>query len=557
METFLSGQIAVWLVAGTFLALIAIRYLHAFVTGYILPDEAWYYITFILEGQRPFYREVFQGAFLLFFHGVRDVFSFLWRGLFYSILWTLGSLLLMYKALKISGASKVAISLVLLTVPFFAIFPAMAPFIVTEPVGLFFAMLGIYLLLLHLRNEKAKYALLSAVAFVLASKAREPYLIFAVGNLGALLFLRRDLRSIISYAIPVAIVAPIPVRLDSLSFSQPVYTLITRLVTLLTTTSTAQGGPPSQSMSVVDIPTLTRGIFSPTIDIPVSVGPFDVVQAIAVSLQVARNPLFVSLMLISMIFLAHSAWISKSRVNIALFYNAILAAISFVVPIMLILSSLPAALTAWTSTIIRASHTGFPMLAGFKDFYSRPRIRRIAPVLLVLMLAFTLVQFNAYGRELQASLSQEAVNRLSLDYRAPYYRLYLIAQNSGHTLVLGLHLRGIRVYMSMLPNVAVLPVPSAETAFQELTSRGWDTIFLYDDWLTIRVPSMLNAYPPYYRQILLSQSYFGYIVEALWVDGESYALRMTKGSAVTGEEFLPTKSQVPCLFEHYTFGLFK
>jgi len=284
---------------------------------------------------------------------------------------------------------------------------------------------------------------------------------------------------------------------------------------------------------VVDIPTLTRGIFSPTIDIPVSVGPSDVVQAIAVGLQVARNPLFVSLMLISTIFFAHSAWISKSRVNIALFYNSILAMISFVVPIMLILSTLPGALTAWTSTIIRTSHTAFPMLAGFKDFYGSPRIRRIAPVLLVLMLGFTLVQFNQYGTELQASLSQEPVNRLSLDYRAPYYRLYLIAQNSGHTLVLGLHLRGIRVYMSMLPNVTVLPVPSAETAFQGLISRGWDTIFLYDDWLTIRVPSMLNAYPPYYRQILLSRSHFGYIVETLWVDGESYALKMVKNSGAS------------------------
>jgi len=151
-------------------------------------------------------------------------------------------------------------------------------------------------------------------------------------------------------------------------------------------------------------------------------------------------------------------------------------------------------------------------------------------------LALASTQVPQFSYTLQRSLSAEPVNRLSFDYRAPYFRLYQLAGESGRTLVLGLHLRGIRVYMSMLPNVIVLPVPSTEADFQKLIGKGWDTIFLYDDWLTIKVPAMLNAYPPYYRQILVSRSYSGYVVETLWVDGESYAIRMVKSGAVQIEE---------------------
>jgi len=524
VEAFLSGRIAVWLVFGAFSAVIAARYLHAFVTGYILPDEAWYFITFILEGSRPFYREAFQAVFLLFFYGVRDVFSFLWRGLFYSIFWTLGSLLLTYKILKISGASQSTASLVLLTVPLFTIFPSMAPFIVTESVGLFFAMLGIYLLLLHFKNGKAKYAFLSALAFVLAYKCREPYLIFAVGNLATLLILRRNLRSTISYAVPVSIVAPIPVRFGSdLNFAQPIYTILTRLMPPLITaiqSGLAQG---------VSIPSLTYDmIFSATFDVPLRAGLVEVVQAVGASLLIARNPLFVILTIISVVFLGHSAWTSKSSVNRVLFYNTAFALVGFVVPIIIIVGTLPGALTVWTSTIIRASHTAFPMLVSFKDLYSKRKVKRIAPILVMLMVIFSLAQLTQYSIALQTSLSPEPVNRLSLDYKAPYYRLYLLAQNSRHTLVLGLHLRAIRVYMSMLPNVVVLSVPSTEEGFKDYLSRGWDKIFLYDDFFTINSPSMLNVYPEYYRQILTSRNYPGYTVETLWVDGESYAIKMTK-----------------------------
>jgi hypothetical protein len=128
----------------------------------------------------------------------------------------------------------------------------------------------------------------------------------------------------------------------------------------------------------------------------------------------------------------------------------------------------------------------------------------------------------------------EPIDRLSFSYRAPYYRLYLLARDSGKTLVVTSQDRGIVLYMSMLPNAVVEAVPPNGTAFKALLDKGWDTVFLYDDWYTIKDPALAvknQWYPPYYLDILLQKRYQGYCVVTLWVDGESYALRMVKTNA--------------------------
>ncbi len=125
----------------------------------------------------------------------------------------------------------------------------------------------------------------------------------------------------------------------------------------------------------------------------------------------------------------------------------------------------------------------------------------------------------------------EPINRLSLDYRAPYYRLYLIAKASGKTLVVGgIELRGIVAYMSMLPNVVLAGVPSSEGEFMRLINQTWDAIYLYDDWFTIQDPSIATAYPAYYWAILHSTSYHNFDIQTLWVDSESYAFQLIRTS---------------------------
>jgi len=62
------------------------RFIYSSITGYILPDEAWYYNHFILANHWPsFYREVFFLVYKLFFLGSGNMQSFLIRGTLYAV----------------------------------------------------------------------------------------------------------------------------------------------------------------------------------------------------------------------------------------------------------------------------------------------------------------------------------------------------------------------------------------------------------------------------------------------------------------------------------------
>jgi hypothetical protein len=172
--------------------------------------------------------------------------------------------------------------------------------------------------------------------------------------------------------------------------------------------------------------------------------------------------------------------------------------------------------------------------------YSRLKVRRAAGLIIILLIVGS-TELGTLADAFQRSLSVEPVDRLSLDYRAPYYRLYLLAKSSGKTLVFGgIEMRGVVAYMAMLPNVVLVPVGARgqrgalnETEFQALLQQHWDSIYLYDDWVTIKIPSWIDVYPEFYSQILRSRQYPGYTIEAIWIDGESYALTMVKTSNVS------------------------
>jgi len=520
------SRVALVFVAALMLGIVALRFYYTQVTGYILPDEAWYYNNFVLDKVHyAYYREVFLTIYLLFFQDVRDINTFILRGAIFSAIWALGCVMVCYGIFKRLKVSEKATALLLLSLPLFPIFTILAPTILTETLGLFFALLGLYFMVSYLQSYRATYALLSSVAFLMAYKVREPYLIFLAGNfIMMLLAEKKPIRSILAYAVPMALVFPIPVSIQPLRFAQPVYALIITMWTQL-----------FHSPSTIVAPISPGILLQPSISVPFEAERVDVLTAFFLGLFYGYNPLFMIFTFVALGLLLRSLATRKSVVAASTALNMLLAMLSFIVSLFIVVGTLANALSGWTSTIVRMAHTSIPVFIGYSYLYERVKTKHMIVILLI-FLALASTQVPQFSYTLQRSLSAEPVNRLSFDYRAPYFRLYQLAGESGRTLVLGLHLRGIRVYMSMLPNVMVLPVPSTEVDFQNLIGKGWDTIFLYDDWLTIKVPSMLNAYPPYYRQILVSCSYSGYVVETLWVDGESYAIRMVKSGAVPIEE---------------------
>jgi hypothetical protein len=504
---------------------IVFRFYHASVTGYVLPDEAWYYDTFILDGsQIGGYKEVFHAVFLLFFYDVKDISTFFLRGALYSVTWALGSVLVAYRIMRRLEVAEKTAALILLSLPLFPVFTILAVAVIGETLGFFLALLGMYFALRYLQGSSALDAFLSALSFVMAYRVREQYLLLAVGNLILILTARRrNIGALLAYVIPLSLVFPIPVSLIPLHFSQPIYMYLTGLLA-------SSSGTPSLANQEA---TLAVSI-TPTV-----LARMDVFRSFLIGLLFGFNPLFTAFTFISLVLVARSLVNTRSQMAAFVFVNMVSALLSFFASLYVVIG--------WSSTIIRMSHSSLPTIFGFRYLYEKVKTRYLVAILVIFVLlgSSQLSQLN-YAIQRAQTITGEPIDRLGLGYRAPYYRLYLLAKDSGKALVIGgLQMRGIRLYMSMLPNIVVVPTPNNETDFKALLNEGWTTVFLYDDWLTIIEPQIANAYPPYYRDILLSRSYSGYVVETLWVDYESYALRMTKLQESASSIVHPVIGQIP------------
>ena len=497
---------------------IGVRYYYSFVTGYIVPDEAWYYNTFVLD-RMPIssYREVFVAIFLLFFGDVHNVWTFLQRGALYCTIWAVGCVVLFFIILRRLKTPESMSSLLVLSLPLFPVFIVLAAAAVTETLALLMALVGVYFGIRHVQRGRIVDGLVSILFFFLAYRVREPYLLFVVGQLIFFLVLslrRRAVGSVLVYAVLVAAIFPVPVQLEPLTFAQPVYALVRNLMS----------------------GTYQAPILNASFIVPIRlVWHTDLPRAVVTALGYGFNPLFALFAVFSLLMLGFGLYQKRSSVVLFLVLNAVLSFGASVAPISLFLGAF--ALSDATSAMIRTTHASLPCIAGFPSLYRQLGTKRVAALTIIAVIVCS-TQLGLFAAAFQRTLSVEPVDRLSLDYRAPYYRMYLLARNSGRTLVFGgWHMRGIRMYMEMLPNVVLVPVGEQrgvqilnETRFQALIEQDWDAIFLYDDWVTISVPSMIEIYPQYYSEILRSKQYPGYTIQTLWVDGESYALRMVRDS---------------------------
>jgi hypothetical protein len=527
------------------LSVISLRFYHASITGFLLPDEAWYFNTFVLRGQQMGdYRQVFVIVYLLFFRGVRDVSTFLLRGAVYSAIWAVGSVVMTYKIVRLLEVADKTAALLVLSLPLFPVFIVMMPFVVTETFGLFLSLIGVYFAVRFFSGFSALDAFLSSLGFMMAYQVREPYLIFAVGTFVLIMLSgKRSVPAILAYAVPLFLFFPLVVSLTPLQLGQPIYMYVPSLLEQWFRNASPIVAPQSVTAPA---PTNAEFLHASIVSVPFASGlnkvP-EVLYAFTVGLLLGFNPLFAIFSFVSLGLITYVLATRKSTIAGFSLLVVGLALLSYLLTLFIVVGTLARPLSLWTSTIFRMSHISLPALFGFNYLYERVKTRHLAGLLLIFVLLAS-TQVPQFLFEIQSALSgplQEPIDRLSFNYRAPYYRLYLIAKDSGRTLVFSSDceaecttMRGIEFYMSMLPNVKLAPVPPNSTAFKVYLDQGWDTVFLYDNWYTIKDPSRAvreQWYPPYYLDILLQKRYQGYCVETLWVDGESYALRMVKASA--------------------------
>jgi 4-amino-4-deoxy-L-arabinose transferase-like glycosyltransferase len=537
LERFGYARASLIVVIVLMLSLVVVRFYHASVTGFILPDEAWYYNVFIAQNtQYTYYREVFVTVYKFFFQGVRDISSLLLRGAVYSAIWVVGCVVMTYKIiLRMQVPDKTA-ALLLLSLPLFPVFTVMAVMITTETFGLFLALVGIYFAIRYLQNGRVLDALLSSVGFLMAYKVREPYYVLAVGYLLIILLSRkRSIPAILAYAVPLFLVLPLPISLEPLMFTQPLYAVLIQALQALQALPSHPGPPSPPSLS---------GIYNALSPSPAPLDSravkIDTPEAFFIGLLYGYNPLFMVFTFISLGLLVRNLLARRSERSAFILLSMTLGLSSYLVSVLVTVGTIAANygsfISSWSSTIIRMTHTSLPAFLGFGYLYERVKARHLM-ALIVIFLVLASTQIPQFTNSMETALNGplgEPIDRLSFSYRAPYYRLYLLAKDSGKTLVVTTQDRGIILYMSMLPNAVVEPVPPNEIEFKTLLDNGWDTVFLYDDWYTIKDPALAvknQWYPPYYLDILLQKRYQGYCVETLWVDGESYALRMVKANA--------------------------
>ena len=497
--------VAMIIVAMVMLGVIGLRFYYSWITGYVLPDEAYYYNTFIIAGARiGGYKEIFHAIFLLFFYNVSNLQSFFVRGILYTATWTLGSLFVTNAILRRLRVNEKASALLLLSLPMFPIFTALSVAILGETLGLFLGLLGMYFMLRYLQSYQAREAFVSSVCFMLAFRVREQYMLLALGNLLVLLLAdKRNVKAFVAYVLPILLVTPIPVGVMPLTFAKPIYGQIIQALGLSTASQVNQDA--LLSSSITQTASLTRT---------------DVFGSFIIGLFYGYNPLFMAIAFLSLALSIITVIKKRSQEAIFVSTNMLVAFLAFFGSLYFVIS--------WVSTVIRMSHSSLPSFFGFRYVFERINFRYIAAGLLI-FLVIASSQFPQFANAmLPQTITGQSINRLSFDYRAPYYRLYLQAMHSGRTLVIGgLEMRGIKLYMSMLPNVVLVAIPSNETGFHTLLNQSWNTIFLYDDWYTIKDPATL-FYPAYYRNTVLTASYPGYTLTLLWADEESYAFMMMK-----------------------------
>jgi hypothetical protein len=508
------------LVCIVILAIIGIRFYHMSVTGYMLPDEAYYYERIVLGHKLYEGREIFSAIYIFFFEWVRNVPSLIFAGVVYTATWGIGTAALAYVIARRLGIPDQQSSLLLLSLMFFPVYLIMLPMMLTETMGLFFALLGIYFLLRFSQRGGWTDVLASSLSFATASKVREAYLLFGLANFVAVLVSsKRSLRSTLAYGIPLvaAVVSVDPMLVQM---------VIQRLDMLIASLSGFQ----ASGQVAAGLATVART--TTTIAFPLR-PPESFLYASAIGLIVGYNPIFAIIALASVLLAVWAAWRRRTAATSLPPWNALIGLGAYE-SALLLLAPTPATglIPVWTSAAARASHASLPVLFTFNHAYGRLGSKTVVGVLLVLLVLGS-TQFPVITQAIQSNLTRTgtAVDRLNFDYRAPYYRLYQLAKDSGRTIVFALDLRGARTYLSMLLNVQVSLVPANETTFNTLLAQGWDTIYLYDSYYTVIDPSSLQLYPEYYREILISHLYPGYTIETLWVDGESYAFKMTPVAA--------------------------
>lgn len=553
-------------------ALIIARTIYSLITGYILPDESFYYSLFVVQGLGfSVYRPILHLGYVLFFTGTHSLPELLIRGAIFCGVWALGSIILLSKILQALEIQEKPRAFVILSFVLMPVFPLMAVFFVTETMALFLALSGIYFSIQYLKQGGNKNGAIAAAMFLFASQVREPYMLFIFGVPAVLLALRRSIKSLLGYAAVAFIALPFPTSIHPLSINQPIADIIFEflpnliisvanrfmavnnailnwawtvpgqlwaIITYVPHSAPVGSVAPSLegiSNSLIAAiaannpvgasggsqPIIPAYVFSAANTVHLTFGPSEY-YAFFLGLAYGLGPILMILTFTAFYF----SFKEKSKLGFLILTVSGLGMASFFVTANFAVEYLPDALSLWLSNIIRLSSAALPAAIGLGYLYSRLEDRTILTAIgITLLLGLILLPNFANAIQSSQNIQGGNIDRLNLNYRAPYLKMAEIAVPNSLIITGSSGYGQMTTFASMLSNVTVLGFPANQSGFDSLISRNYSTIYLYDSWVSLQNPDFFKqceCYPQWYVNIVLSHSYRNNSIVILWSNGESY-----------------------------------
>lgn len=164
------------------------RFYDYWTTGFFVADEFGYYFD-ALHGQVYGFRWFFGWLNIILFKllDIHSVSRYAFFLPFYLFIWGCITILAFYKTLKTLGFDDTTSAVSVLSSFILVSFVLLSLGFLTEPVGLSFAMLGIYFLVKLVKSTLTKsilaYSAFSSLSFGAAANSREPYIIFLIGGI--------------------------------------------------------------------------------------------------------------------------------------------------------------------------------------------------------------------------------------------------------------------------------------------------------------------------------------------------------------------------------------
>jgi len=512
------------------------RGIYTWFTGFMTSDEALYYLSglesvrlsrvAILYENRYIFQAIISILFLIF--QIKNVFGMIVFATTFSLVWTLPLPYIIKKITELFTTDRKTVIFSVLFLPFFPILTIMSATFVTEPMTLTLMMTAIYFFFKMFKHSSLHYPLLSGLLFAVAVSMREPYMVFLVVNILFVLVvtIRRKFswKSALIFSSLAVLGMRIPLMENFLSstylkfgFTNAIITMILKPIGEMFSVTTSFIEIPPIIMPIMD---MESPIFLFTIN-KVSMG----FVWFLLSIFVGWNPFFAIFGVIGTVLSVLRIKKERSLINVAFFLNILCGFLNFfgVAYIVQIgnVSQVQAGANALGSCI-RNSHTSLPSIISIRECISKIKVKYLYAILFCIVIAGGASIRYAFTM-FQQGWSQQYVERLTLDYKAPHYRLYEYVETTGKTLVFGGHNLVLpSLYLRLRPNVKLLP-PLSESEFRKVISEKWDNILIFGVRHYPMRPA-LELHFPWFLSLIDGKTEFK--LEVIWEDGESFLYRV-------------------------------